>query len=102
MTARIVVVDKDRHGGLVVKGSCPDQHSESATQTDTHVISVKNLEAGGGRFKTHSRCQPRRVAPSDMSESVVIETSLGDVQFELYWDHAPKVSAFIVSCRLAQ
>ncbi|KAJ7481110.1 cyclophilin-like domain-containing protein [Mycena galericulata] len=25
-----------------------------------------------------------------MSESVVLETSLGDVQFELYWDHAPR------------
>ena len=26
-----------------------------------------------------------------MSESVVLETSLGDVQLELYWNHAPKV-----------
>ena len=26
-----------------------------------------------------------------MSESVVLETSLGEVQLELYWDHAPKV-----------
>ncbi|KAF7295622.1 hypothetical protein MIND_01102300 [Mycena indigotica] len=25
-----------------------------------------------------------------MSETVVLETSLGDVQFELYWDHAPR------------
>ncbi|KAJ7073937.1 cyclophilin-like domain-containing protein [Mycena amicta] len=25
-----------------------------------------------------------------MSESVVLETSLGDVQFELYWEHAPR------------
>ncbi|KXN91433.1 Peptidyl-prolyl cis-trans isomerase-like 1 [Leucoagaricus sp. SymC.cos] len=25
-----------------------------------------------------------------MSESVVLETSLGDIQFELYWNHAPK------------
>ncbi|KAJ3576868.1 hypothetical protein NP233_g142 [Leucocoprinus birnbaumii] len=25
-----------------------------------------------------------------MSDSVVLETSLGDVQLELYWDHAPK------------
>ncbi|KAF8643840.1 hypothetical protein AX16_008857 [Volvariella volvacea WC 439] len=25
-----------------------------------------------------------------MSESVVLETSLGDVQLELYWDYAPK------------
>lgn len=25
-------------------------------------------------------------------ESVVLETSLGDIQLELYWDHAPKVS----------
>ncbi|ESK91394.1 peptidyl prolyl cis-trans isomerase [Moniliophthora roreri MCA 2997] len=25
-----------------------------------------------------------------MSESVVFETSLGEIQFELYWDHAPK------------
>ncbi|KAF5369419.1 hypothetical protein D9758_002538 [Tetrapyrgos nigripes] len=24
------------------------------------------------------------------SESVVLETSLGDIQLELYWDHAPK------------
>ena len=24
-------------------------------------------------------------------ESVVLETSMGDVQLELYWDHAPKV-----------
>ncbi|KAF8830993.1 hypothetical protein HHX47_DHR1000119 [Lentinula edodes] len=26
-----------------------------------------------------------------MSESVVFETSLGDIQLELYWNHAPKV-----------
>jgi len=26
-----------------------------------------------------------------MSESVVLETSLGDIQLELYWDHAPRV-----------
>ncbi|KAJ7811606.1 cyclophilin-like protein [Mycena olivaceomarginata] len=25
-----------------------------------------------------------------MSTSVILETSLGDVQFELYWDHAPR------------
>ncbi|KAE9395381.1 hypothetical protein BT96DRAFT_958517 [Gymnopus androsaceus JB14] len=25
-----------------------------------------------------------------MSESVVLETSLGDIQLELYWNHAPK------------
>ncbi|KIY46971.1 hypothetical protein FISHEDRAFT_66256 [Fistulina hepatica ATCC 64428] len=25
-----------------------------------------------------------------MSESVVLETSLGNIQLELYWDHAPK------------
>lgn len=24
--------------------------------------------------------------------SVVLETSLGDIQLELYWDHAPRVS----------
>lgn len=24
-------------------------------------------------------------------ESVVLETSMGDVQLELYWDHAPQV-----------
>ncbi len=24
-------------------------------------------------------------------ESVVLETSLGDIQLELYWEHAPKV-----------
>ncbi len=24
-------------------------------------------------------------------DSVVLETSVGDVQLELYWDHAPKV-----------
>ncbi|GAW02832.1 cyclophilin-like protein [Lentinula edodes] len=27
-----------------------------------------------------------------MSESVVFETSLGDIQLELYWNHAPKLS----------
>lgn len=26
-----------------------------------------------------------------MSESVILETSLGDIQLELYWNHAPKV-----------
>ena len=26
------------------------------------------------------------------AESVVLETSMGDIQFELYWNHAPKVS----------
>ena len=25
-------------------------------------------------------------------ESVVLETSLGDIQLELYWNHAPRVS----------
>ena len=24
-------------------------------------------------------------------ESVVLETSMGDIQLELYWDHAPRV-----------
>ena len=27
-----------------------------------------------------------------MTETVVLETSLGDVQLELYWQHAPRVS----------
>lgn len=25
-------------------------------------------------------------------DSVVLETNMGDIQLELYWDHAPKVS----------
>lgn len=25
-------------------------------------------------------------------ESIVLETSLGDIQLELYWNHAPRVS----------
>ena len=25
-------------------------------------------------------------------DSIVLETNLGDIQLELYWDHAPKVS----------
>src|SRR5712671_173563 len=29
------------------------------------------------------------------SESVVLETSLGNIQLELYWDHAPRVRPFI-------
>ena len=28
-------------------------------------------------------------------ESVVIETSMGDIQLELYWDHAPRVGRSI-------
>ena len=37
--------------------------------------------------------QPRRlVSESTTMDSVVLETSLGDVQLELYWDHAPRVS----------
>lgn len=28
----------------------------------------------------------------DAMESVVLETSLGDIQLELYWNHAPRVS----------
>lgn len=30
-------------------------------------------------------------------DSVVLETSMGDVQLELYWDHAPKASSFLDS-----
>ncbi len=30
-------------------------------------------------------------------ESVVIETSMGDIQLELYWDHAPRVGLSIRS-----
>lgn len=30
-------------------------------------------------------------------ESVVIETSMGDIQLELYWDHAPRVSGSVYS-----
>jgi peptidyl-prolyl cis-trans isomerase-like 1 len=26
-------------------------------------------------------------------ESVILETSMGDIQLELYWNHAPKVGA---------
>lgn len=26
-----------------------------------------------------------------MAESVVLETSMGEIQLELYWNHAPKV-----------
>lgn len=26
-------------------------------------------------------------------QSVVLETSLGDIQLELYWNHAPRVNA---------
>ena len=29
-------------------------------------------------------------------ESVVLETSLGDVQLELYWDHAPRVHSLVL------
>lgn len=62
------------------------------------------------RFRSHS---PGRVSgeppsvptttpapkplPTDLCktmESVVLETSLGDIQLELYWDHAPKVGCF--------
>lgn len=28
-------------------------------------------------------------------DSVVLETSLGDIQLELYWSHAPRVSHLI-------
>jgi hypothetical protein len=27
-------------------------------------------------------------------ESVLLETSLGDIQLELYWNHAPKVRSY--------
>ena len=30
-----------------------------------------------------------------VKDSVVLETSMGDVQLELYWDHAPKVRSCI-------
>lgn len=29
--------------------------------------------------------------PRTKMDSVVLETSLGDIQLELYWNHAPKV-----------
>lgn len=35
-------------------------------------------------------------------ESVVLETSLGDIQLELYWDHAPKVSLLLASGKLTR
>lgn len=31
------------------------------------------------------------------SESVVLETSMGDIQLELYWEHAPKVRSHLFS-----
>lgn len=34
-------------------------------------------------------------------DSVVLETSLGDIQLELYWDHAPKVGQPRTSRHLA-
>lgn len=31
-------------------------------------------------------------------ESVVLETSMGDIQLELYWDHAPRVCFTYLHC----
>ena len=34
-----------------------------------------------------------------MAESVVLETNMGDIQLELYWDHAPRVChSFSIFC----
>ena len=30
-------------------------------------------------------------------DSVVLETNLGEVQLELYWDHAPRVCFFLLT-----
>lgn len=35
------------------------------------------------------------------TESVVIETSVGDIQLELYWDHAPKVCISIMTTTIS-
>lgn len=32
-------------------------------------------------------------------EFVVLKTSLGDIQLELYWNHAPRVSLFVLESR---
>lgn len=34
------------------------------------------------------------------TESVVLETSVGDIQLELYWDHAPKVCISIINAAM--
>lgn len=39
-----------------------------------------------------SRCYLRK-----MTETVVLETNMGDIQFELYTHHAPKVPTIMVS-----
>ena len=35
-------------------------------------------------------------------DSVVLETNLGDVQLELYWDHAPRVCFLLLTQHSAQ
>ena len=32
----------------------------------------------------------------DEQQSVVLETSMGDIQLELYWNHAPKVLVYLL------
>jgi Cyclophilin type peptidyl-prolyl cis-trans isomerase/CLD len=47
------------------------------------------------RVHCHHRCSSSSQATSHHlsveMESVVLETSMGDIQLELYWNHAPKV-----------
>lgn len=38
---------------------------------------------------------PVYACPFQMT-SVVLETSLGEITFELYWDHAPKVHTLVL------
>jgi cyclophilin family peptidyl-prolyl cis-trans isomerase len=33
--------------------------------------------------------------PTQGRPNVVLETNLGELELELYWDHAPKVNRFI-------
>lgn len=42
-----------------------------------------------------------QVTAMSNTESVVIETSVGDIQLELYWDHAPKVCISIMTTTIS-
>ena len=56
--------------------------------SEAGIISVGVLVCAGFQSFTNTSMP----AP----ESVVLETSLGNIQLELYWDHAPRVCSAIL------
>ncbi|KAF7311219.1 Peptidyl-prolyl cis-trans isomerase [Mycena kentingensis (nom. inval.)] len=56
---------------------------------ETEAEATRWMTARMKKGRWHHLSNPGR-SLTTMSDGVVLETSLGDVQLELYWDHAPR------------